>query len=231
MEPSVSAHRIKVYVPQRISDQHTLAAQAMAGFLVGHPYRHYQQSATILVDESKAWREPVVLRDKCLFCERMTDESVKQRIMGYQAAIDKESISPVGSMYQEWLTECGPTVIDVNEMDTPDGKVRRGNQMSMRNRRAFLAENASWIAQQPFPMFELPMRLQRKLCIQWNHIYTDWMAESPEKEIQYDWEQHEFFRMTTDPITLDQEVDESFVTGDGYGYAIAMAMAHHHGGF
>jgi len=229
MEPSVAPHRIKVHVPQRISDQHTLAAQYMAGALVGHPYRQLQQTTTITVDESKPWREPVVARDKCVFCSRMTDEEVQRRILGYQAAIDRESISPVSSMYQDWLVECSPSVVDVNESDTPDGKVCKGNPQSKINRRNFLRENAAWIEVHPFPMYDLPMKLQRKLVIQWNHIYTAWMAENPEKNIQYDFEEHEFFRMTTDPLTLsDNEYDpEDFA---GQGYAGMMGYIAHFGG-
>jgi hypothetical protein len=42
----------------------------------------------------------------------------------------------------------------------------------------------------PLPFCTLPLRLQRKLCVEWNHIYLAWMQEH---DLQYDFEKHEFW--------------------------------------
>ena len=37
----------------------------------------------------------------------------------------------------------------------------------------------------------LPLRIKRKMCIEWNHVYTRWMQENG---LEYDFEMHEFYR-------------------------------------
>lgn len=50
------------------------------------------------------------------------------------------------------------------------------------------------------PIVSLPLRIKRKMCIDWNHVYTRFMAR---EELQYDFDTHEFYREKTDEPDAD----------------------------
>jgi len=181
--------------PQELADRHTLLAQYYAGYFVGHPYRQAQQRVgpdAITVDRSKPWVEPNVLRDDCLFCERLTDEEAIRRVAGYQQAIDVEVLSARQAMYLMWLEKPVENEVPVTtEVLIADGYVLKGIVANAENRRAYIERFPDQFDVKPFPMVSLPLRLKRKLCIEWNHLYTAWMAETG---CQYDWEKREFFK-------------------------------------
>lgn len=184
--------------PRAVVDEHTLIAQKYAGYLVGHPYRQKQQSTIITVDKTRRWREPAVVADDCIFCVRLTDEDAVRRVAGYQFRIDVEVLASKWVYYAKWVTEGGP--------DVPEpGADMRHNQANYR-RFCELFQGMStdspatqWRAAlhregwktRPLPLVNLPLRIKRKLCIEWNHLYTSWMIADG---IGYDFELREFWR-------------------------------------
>lgn len=180
--------------PQQLADQHTLIAQQYAGYFVGHPYRAAQQRTdpgAIQVEWDKPWVEPKVVSDGCAFCERLTDEDAERRVAGYQHAIDIEVLRPRSLLYTEWLGAGTDEVREVEEIDIAGVVRKRGVTASGPNRRTFIERHGACLDVQPISMVALPLRLKRKLCIEWNHIYRDWLAEND--EIHYDFESREFY--------------------------------------
>ncbi len=176
---------------QELADAHTLAAQRYAGYLVGHSYRNAQQSTTVTVSPLP-WREPVVVADDCIFCVRMTDEEAVERVLGFQFAVDKESIGTKYMYLNRWVRSDSP--------DVPEPHIPNGSRRNMRKFCELFADMPTekrpngWKLR-PLPFCTLPLRLQRKLCIEWNHIYLVWMQEN---DLQYDFEKHEFWREVPD---------------------------------
>jgi hypothetical protein len=186
---------MRVCVPpsQELADRHTLVAQKYAGHFVGHPYRAAQQRVgpdAISVDRTCVWREPEIVRDGCEFCQRLTDEEAERRVAGYQHAIDIEAIRPYAALYTAWLATCPDAIAE--EIVVEGRKLRRGVMDDSRNRRRFLEDHALQMQHAAIPLVDLPLRLKRKLCIEWNHLYVEWMARTP--GLRYDHATREFFR-------------------------------------
>ncbi len=185
--------------PRAVVDEHTLIAQRYAGYLVGHPYRQKQQTMSVTVDLTRKWREPPVVADDCIFCVRLTDEEAVRRVAGYQYRIDVEVLRSKWVHYAKWASARGP---DVPE---PDADMRN-NPVNYR-RFCELFQDAHTVSPpnpwrtttkhrdgwktRPFPMVSLPLRIKRKLCIEWNHLYLSWMAE---EGAEYDFDKREFWR-------------------------------------
>lgn len=164
-------HLIKrVKVPQDIVDAHTLMAQRYAGFLLGYEIRAEKQGlGRVYPDYDKPWKEPVVFRDDCIFCQRLNDESAEERVSGYQKAIDRE----VARSYYIRASGSGLSVAPayweaVIQLEAP---IQPDKITAVR-------------------MIDLPLRLKRKLCIEWNHLLLDWMKG---ENLRYDFDLHEFF--------------------------------------
>jgi hypothetical protein len=192
-----------------------VAAQRYAGYFTGHPYTFDQQSQYQIVPpgsnkkgihvSKKKWTEPTVIADDCQFCVRLTDESAESRVAGYQHQLDIEILRSKVHFYRNWLEECGPNVVDKIETEEGGKKRQYGVEPSAANRRAFLAaeqdrpritrlgleRNDGWTLKS-LPIVDLPLKLKRKLCIEWNHIYTDFLKENP--TVEYDFERKEFYR-------------------------------------
>lgn len=212
--------RETVQPPRELADAHTLAAQRYAGYLVGHPYRNKQQTTLVTVDRQHTWKEPAIVADDCIFCARLTDEEAVERVLGFQFAIDKETTRLKFTYLREWVASGSP--------DVPEPNIPNGGTMSRRNLRKFcelfadmptLKRPNGWKLR-PLPFCTLPLRLQRKLCVEWNHIYLAWMQEN---DLQYDFEKHEFWHEVPDPEPA--EVKPTEVTdprdprgGESYGY-------------
>ena len=173
------------------------------------------------VDLARPWVEPKPVQDGCLFCQRLTDEEAESRVSGFQAAIDKEVLARKWGHLQQWISSAPedqiPTVIYLDGSSSiamPDGTTRSVRQRNVgamtgdfRNRRKFIEDN-QYLSRGPgtslsgAPRLEgwktkaanivgLPLRVKRKMCIEWNHVYLDWMRENG---LEYDFEMHEFFR-------------------------------------
>ncbi len=178
--------REAIKLPQELADAHTLLAQKYAGFLVGHPYRGAQLRTEVTVDRTKTWREPNVISGDCVFCVRLTDEEAVRRVDGFQYQLDVETTRNKYAYLVPWLkanAECYPE---------PVQKVR------WKNLRRFVVENQEvsrdrhkdgWRLR-PLPFCDLPLRLKRKLCIEWNHLYLRWMEKH---DIAYDFDEKEFY--------------------------------------
>jgi hypothetical protein len=194
--------RVAVAPPQELADEHTLIAQKYAGYFLGHPFRAAQQKTgpgAIVVDQSRAWCEPAVITDDCGFCCNLTDEEAVRRVAGYQHAIDIEVIRPYAAQYGEWLATSPAETehVDLGGETT----LERGVMNSAINRRRFLESRQQTFQHQAISMVDLPLRLKRKLCIEWNHLYRAWMEE---QDLQYDRETREFYREGPDRVPASE---------------------------
>lgn len=232
--------RIPVRPEQSFYDEHTLIAQKYAGALVGHNYRAEQQRPSnpdFLHVEQAAWREPTVFADDCSFCKLgLSDEQVTARILGYQAQIDIEVVRNKDTHYRRWLNDPNniPYITDFEEVPIwgadPEISGRRisigtksaGKWDSHANRRTFVVMTQDVVRPnrpdgwrtKPFPMVDLPLRLKRKLCIEWNHLYRDYLVEHP--TYQYDFELKEFWREVEPPEPCPVCHAEGIVTINGH---------------
>jgi hypothetical protein len=192
--------RTAVHPPQSIADDHTLIAQRYSGYFVGHPYRAAQQRVdrgAIQVEYDKVWKEPAVVSDECDFCRGLSDEDVLRRVEGYQHAMDIEVLRPYSVAYAQWLAT-GNESIPERENVTVDGITKtHGVSASQHNRRKFIEMLGDKIAVPPVSMIDLPHRLKRKLCIEWNHLYLEWLESNP--DVSYDFDRREFFRESGAP--------------------------------
>jgi hypothetical protein len=180
--------RQTVNVPQSVADAFALTAQTYVGFFVGHPVSALQWAApfdgSVSVDHTKPWVEPNVLSDDCEFCEALTDDDAVRRVFGYQSEIDKETLSGHWEELESWLKDGSPDVL--NQI----GNIVE-QKASHANRRRFIELYGHTWKYSAFPLVALPLRLKRKLCIEWNHIYTAWMQD---EGVSYDWEKKEFWK-------------------------------------
>lgn len=187
--------RQSVSVPQEVVDEHALVAQRYAGYLVGHPIRAERYTTplrgSVTVDRTRAWVEPNPMQDDCLFCQRLTDDEAVRRVAGFQAAIDKEVLGTKWRHLNAWAMERG--------LDPNSHAVRRQfieeNQNVPRDTVSGYGNNrkprpTGWLTKAA-PLVSMPLRIKRKLCIDWNHVYTAWMKA---EGLEYDFEKHEFFR-------------------------------------
>lgn len=179
----------RVHPPQEVADEHTLVAQRYGGYFVGHPYRNVPQTTMVHVDRKKQWREPPVVADDCLFCAKMTDAEVERRVVGYQAAIDIEVLRRLGKAqaFTEWLQDRGIESL---------GNIPVGDTMRLRREFIELVQDVprenrpdGWKTT-AFPLVHLPLRLKRKMAIEWNHILLKWMTEAG---TAYDFQKREFY--------------------------------------
>lgn len=190
--------------PQRLADEHTLLAQKYAGYFLGHPYRAAQQSSSpgaISIDRNREWKEPAVASDNCAFCQPLTDEEATRRIAGYQHAIDIEVLRARSNLYADWLAT-GKDVPETEEVNIAGVTKRRGISISPRNRRKFIELHAEKFEIVGVNMLELPLRLKRKLCIEWNHLYRDWIDANP--GTNYDFGKREFYQEISDRIPSER---------------------------
>lgn len=175
--------------PHELSDEHTLLAQKYAGALVGHPYRNRQQTTFVTVDRRRRWKEPSVVADDCIFCVRLTDEEAIRRVAGYQHQIDIESTRAKMMHFATW-----------HAGGASDGVPEPDEERSVANLRRFVElfqdmpteKRPNGWRLRPLPFITLPLRLKRRLCIEWNHCYIVWLASNP--AIHYDFDTREFYQ-------------------------------------
>ena len=117
-----------------------------------------------------------------------------------------------------------PTFIEKEaaiDVEMPDGSVKPVRQRDVSamsadfaNRRKFIEQNQyvprpahqnqygtvmpekprGW-ATKAAPIVSLPLRIKRKMCIDWNHVYTRWMAT---EGLTYDFDKREFYKEIED---------------------------------
>ena len=192
---------------------------------------------------NKKWKEPVVISDDCPFCERLTDEEAERRVAGFQHQIDIEVLRSKNRHYQRWLLSGSPDIIEWEEVVEkiavhPESTTfpreyieeRRiiAKTNSQANRRRFCElfqdeprvtgggdERPNGWKVKPLPMIALPLRLKRKLCIEWNHVYRDYLAENP--GVYYDFDTKNFYTEMPEPSPCPDCGGEGAY--DGYGRA------------
>lgn len=172
---------------QEVCDKITLAVQFYAGSLVGHPYSSGQWGTEPFSDstvEKKKWRAPVVLKDDCVFCERMTDEDVIRRVAGFQSQIDLEVLRRKNEHYVKWVMYSG----EAPELEILSSWANRRRFIELRQDVKTEKRPTGW-RERPFPLVNLSMKHKRQLCITWNHILLAWMEEN---ELHYDFEKRVF---------------------------------------
>jgi hypothetical protein len=94
--------------------------------------------------------------------------------------------------FAEWLASGSDEIAEVEEIVVGGEKIRRGIVNSAANRRAFIETHAAEFDVNALSMVELPLRLKRKLCIEWNHLYVAWL--NSQRDTWYDFDDHEFYR-------------------------------------
>lgn len=175
------------------------------------------QPGAVTVDYNHPWVEPNPVQDDCMFCQRLNDAEAERRVFGFQAAIDKEVLARKWEHLSNWCREADedeiPNVFFMAPRATQasDGRTimvpqRDVSKMSgdFENRRCFieLRQHEPRVTRfgeprpdgwrlKSAPIVRLPLRLKRKMCIDWNHVYARWMAE---KGLSYDFEKREFFK-------------------------------------
>lgn len=197
--------------PHALADEHTLVAQRYAGYFVGHPYRNSQQTRTVEIDRRRRWKEPAIVADDCLFCARLTDEVAERRVAGYQYQIDIESTRMKRQYFTEW--------IDTGSSDVPEPGIYESSKVNLRRFCELFQDVAredrpdGWVTR-PLPFIMLPLRLKRKLCIEWNHLYLPWMEENG---LEYDFEKREFWHeIEFGRLIVGDDDDYSYSDFDGY---------------
>ena len=207
------------------SDKLAIIAQKYAGFFTGKSYRFDQQSIYIVTQNAdtkgihvgKAWKEPVVIGDDCDFCTHTNDVRVVERVAGYQHQIDIEILRAKNAFYNVWLKENGPDVIEhmfIKDSTAESGQVEVGKVDSAVNRRKFIElhqdtprqtrsglDRPNGWNQKSLPIVNLPLRLKRKMVIEWNHVYRDYLAANP--SITYDFEARIFLKEMPELGPLD----------------------------
>ena len=116
-----------------------------------------------------------------------------ERVLGFQFAIDKEATGMKHKYLREWVMSGSP---DVPEPDVPTGSRRNLRKFCELFQDMPTEKRPNGWKLRPLPFCTLPLRLQRKLCVEWNHIYLAWMREN---DLQYDFEKHEFGHDVADP--------------------------------
>ena len=176
--------RSEVKPPQELVDEHTLLAQKYCGYLVGYHYQNPQLTSTVEVDTSRPWREPPIIQDDCIFCQRLTDAEAERRVLGFQYQLDKEVLRLKRRYFNAWLYPNGKV-----EADPEPEKLREFCELfqDMPTER----RPTGWRTK-PFPIYKLPIRLKRKLCIEWNHGYMAWLTSNP--NVYYDFDQKQFYQ-------------------------------------
>lgn len=208
-----------------IADKLAIIAQKYAGFFTGVQYRFDQQSPYLIstttntlrgITLGKPWKEPTVISDTCDFCQHTTDERVIERVAGYQHQIDIEIIRGKNLYYLSWLQSNSEDIVErewVKSIVEESGQIEVGKSNSALNRRKFIelhqdnpretrsgADRPNGWERKALPLVDLPLRLKRKLCIEWNHVYRDFLRDNP--DISYDFETREFFKEMPELDTL-----------------------------
>ena len=167
--------------PLTIADQMAEAAQHMVGYFTGRKVTVGQMGVLKYTDRGEmdtsvevgdTWTETFELADDCVFCSEMTDESVKDRVAGFQWALDKEVANRFGAGlgYPEETPENPPLHYSHDDKDA--------------GRREYHEELKAWYVEHPMllkviPLIDLPLNLKRTLCIQWNHIVLEHLKVEP----------------------------------------------------
>jgi hypothetical protein len=172
--------------PHSLADAHTLIAQHYAGALVGHPYRAGQQDQRLIEVSTDPWREPNVVADSCVFCRALNDAEATRRVAGYQHQLDTEATRNKGRYYTAWVQSGSRHVPDPESSNWPHSAVNLRAFCELFQNEPRPEREGAWAKgpqpqgwrTRPFPLVNLPMRLKRKLCIEWNHLYIAWMEDA-----------------------------------------------------
>ncbi|KKK71309.1 hypothetical protein LCGC14_2915210, partial [marine sediment metagenome] len=123
--------------------------------------------------------------------DSLTDEEADRRVAGYQFQINTEVIRSKRAHFQTWVMDSLSDVPEPGRYELSQANVQRFCELFQD--RPTEERPEGWYTR-PFPLIELPLRLKRKLCIEWNHLYLEWMEEN---DIQYDFEK-KFFSTESD---------------------------------
>lgn len=145
---------------QELADAVASTAQRYVGYFHGRVYRaagHFETPgyySTIVGEED--WIEPDIVADDCPFCQNLTDESVRRRLLGFMFAMAKE-------------------LARINRAKYPDYPPLKGPDDY-----AFWEALEQWEAAHPealrgYNLLKLPPHLQRALCIEWNHLWLNYL--------------------------------------------------------
>ncbi len=206
----------QVLIAQSLADEWALIAQRYAGFFTGHPTHAGQygtsESGKVFVETDKAWTEPLVFEDGCEFCQITSDDRVRERILGFQAAINIETQGAKSLHLARWMNSGDPRVPNP------------GTVMTKANRRAFAelfqdvptARRPDGWRLKPVDLTKLPFHLQKRLCIEWNHALRAWLGG--QEALEYDFESRCLVirgaKDGTQPLVAADEADLAVLIAD-----------------
>lgn len=177
-------------IPQGISDAISAVTQEFIGYFHGNSVSSGQMATlefdafgnvhdpSVQVHAGQVWVEPFELPDDCVFCQRTTPERVRERIDGFQWAMDKE-------------VSCS---VQYNMVHGYPQYMIGGQPGEWEKRAAYRKEQIEWESEHPeglhsYYLFDLPEHLQQVLVTKWNHVWRDWIAEDP----RYTWRDGELW--------------------------------------
>jgi hypothetical protein len=177
-----------ILIAQTLADEWVIIAQRYAGYFTGyvtHAGQHGMADAgKVYIEFDKPWVEPLIFEDGCDFCKITSDDRVRERVLGFQAAIDIEVTRAKDNHYVRWVNSGDPKV------------PVKGSHHNPANRRAFVElfqeverpnRPSGWRGK-AIDMTKLPSYLQRRLCIEWNHALRAWLEG--QEALEYDFEAH-----------------------------------------
>lgn len=176
-------------LPVRVADQLVLAAQRYVGYFYGEYVRATQMHPNTRIEDGvvtdpsvhltgEEWVEPFEPGDECKFCQRMTDQSIEDRVEAFQWELDKES-----HHHPPQFAEPGWRQAHAQEIARNVETVRASGR----------SDTGIWA---PFDLTALPTRLKRSLCIEWNHIWRGWERE----DLRYVEKDREWFMLYTERL-------------------------------
>jgi hypothetical protein len=163
-----------MYVEQALADSWALEAQRFIGYWHGYGVRGLQFMNNVWADpDMPVWSEPLDETDDCQFCAITTEESVVRRIRGFQHEMDSEvlRLNPWvrKALYEEHI------VIEAEDWDT------------LRTQLALAQERwPTEFSPAAYDFTSLPFYLKWRLCVRWNHLLRDWLADRPEYEYNFE---------------------------------------------
>jgi hypothetical protein len=168
-----------MYVEQALADQWTHEAQKFVGYWHGVQVTGVQLSAKVNVTDVP-WEEPLDETDGCVFCERMTEELVEERILGFQHEMDNEVVR-----INSWVRAASGDM-DISEQAfafTADREEFAAHHAAVM--KAYALAPAQFDPR-PYDFISLPFYLKWRLCVNWNHVLVRWLDAHPTYEYSFE---------------------------------------------
>ncbi len=164
--PGVSAGMVTLN--SQLNNEIVAVAQKYVGYFHGREVIADPSVWSFRMRVGGKWREPTVVRDDCVFCRNMTDDDVRKRIIYFQLSWEIE------------VCRANQTLPGYpHRMDYPILEPGKWHEAVERWYQEF-KERDSRLPVLSYRFDLLPLRIQRKICIEWNHVWLRWLEKQPE---------------------------------------------------